>query len=107
MADNTEIYLGNGQHTIYSDEQWYLVIAPGSAHPFLEGRFQTDAPDRTGYPAWTQTEFCISREGEVAVCRLPLARLPRAGEPNRFVRPGRRVAAGCGRMCQAATRSGG
>jgi hypothetical protein len=84
MAERNEIYLGNGQHTIFSDEQWYLIIPPDSAHPFLEGRFQSDAPDRTGYPAWTLTEFCVSCEGEVAICRLPLKRLPQPGEPNRF-----------------------
>ena len=84
MAEGTETYLGNGQHTVYSDEQWYLIVPLESAQPFLEGRFQTDAPDRTGYPLWTQTEFCVSCEGEVAVCRLPLQRLPEPDEPNRF-----------------------
>ncbi len=86
MVSGTEIYLGNGQHTLYSDEQWYLVVPPGSAYPFLEGRFQTDAPERTGYPTWAQAdnELCVSREGGMAVCRLPLKRLPRSGEPNRF-----------------------
>jgi hypothetical protein len=84
MADGTELYLGNGQHTLFSDEQWYLVVLPGSAHPFLECRFQTDAPDRTGYPAWTQTEFCVSCAGEVATLRLPLRRIPQPGDPNRF-----------------------
>jgi hypothetical protein len=84
MADGTELYLGNGQHTLFSDEQWYLVVLAGAAQPFLECRFQTDAPDRTGYPAWTQTEFCVSCEGEVATLRLPLRRLPQPGDPNRF-----------------------
>jgi hypothetical protein len=84
MVGDTELYLGNGHHTLFSDEQWYLVVLPGSAHPFLECRFQTDAPDRTGYPAWTQTEFCVSCEGEVATLRLPLRRTPQPGDPNRF-----------------------
>lgn len=84
MAAGSEIYLGNGQHTLFSDEQWYLIALPGSVHPFLECRFQTDAPDRTGYPAWTQTEFCVSCEGEIANCRLPLKRPPQRGEPNGF-----------------------
>jgi hypothetical protein len=84
MAGDSEIYLGNGQHTLFSDEQWYLVMLPGSAHLFLECRFQTDAPDRTGYPTWTETEFCVSREGEIATLRLPLRRIPQPGDPNRF-----------------------
>jgi hypothetical protein len=84
MVGCTEIYLGNGQHTLFSDELWYLVVVPGSAHPFLECRFQTDAPDRTGYPAWTQTESCVSCEGEVATSRLALRRIPQRGDPNRF-----------------------
>src|SRR5262245_23489071 len=84
MEDSMERHLGNGQHTLYSDEQWYLVVLPGSAYPFLECRFQTDAPDRTGYPAWTKTEFCVSCEGEVATLRLPLRCIPQPGDPNRF-----------------------
>ena len=84
MTENTEIYLGNGQHTNYSDEAWYLMVPPGAANLFLEGRFQTDASDRTGYPAWAQTEFCVSCAGEVAICRLPLKRIPQQGTANRF-----------------------
>jgi hypothetical protein len=84
MSGGSEIYLGNGRHTLFSDEQWYLVVLPGSACPFLECRFQTDAPDRTGYPAWTETEFCVLCEGETATLRLPLRRLPQLGDPNQF-----------------------
>jgi hypothetical protein len=84
MSDNTEFFLGNGQHTLYSDEEWYLIIPPGSANPFLEARFQTDAPERTGYPAWSSTESCVLHEGEIAICRLPLTRVPQPGEKNRF-----------------------
>jgi len=84
MAGGTEIYLGTGHHTLFSDEQWYLVVIPGSAPPFLECRFQTDALDRAGYPAWTQTEFCVYCEGEHATLRLPLHRMPQPGDPNRF-----------------------
>jgi hypothetical protein len=79
-----ELFLGTGEHTLFSDDQWYLIIPPGSPHPFLECRFQTDAPDRTGYPTWTQTEFCVSHGDEVAVLRLPLPRIPGPGDPNRF-----------------------
>lgn len=84
MSDRTEIYLGNGWHTLYSDEEWFLIVPPAPAQPFLEGRFQTDAPDRTGHPGWTATEFCVLREDAEATCRLPLKRLPKAGDPNRF-----------------------
>src|SRR4051794_7512619 len=84
MAEGTEIRLGNGQHTLFSDEEWFLVVPQGSAPPFLEGRFQTDAPDRTGYPVWSWTEFCVSRGGDAAVCRFPLTPPPEPGEPNRF-----------------------
>ncbi len=84
MADSTAIHLGNGWHTMYSDEEWFLIVPPSPDGPYLEGRFQTDAPDRTGYPAWTRTEFCVCLEGEVATCRLPLAPLPVPGTPNRF-----------------------
>jgi hypothetical protein len=84
MAEGTEIRLGNGQHTIFSDEVWYLVVPPGSTHPFVEARFQSDAPDRTGYPSWALTEFCVKCEGGIALCQFPLRRLPQPGEPNRF-----------------------
>src|SRR6476619_3747976 len=83
MTNNREIDLGSCQQTLYSDERWYLIVPDGAA-PFLEGRFQTDAPERTGYPQWAETEFCVSCEGELATCRLPLQRLPTPGEPNRF-----------------------
>jgi hypothetical protein len=84
MAEATEIRLGNGQHTNFSDEEWYLVVPPGSTHPFVEARFQSDAPDRTGYPKWALTEFCVKCEGGIALCQFPLKRLPHPGEPNRF-----------------------
>jgi hypothetical protein len=84
MAESTEIRLGNGQHTNYSDEEWYLVVLPGIPHPFIEARFQSDVPDRTGYPSWTLTEFCVKCEDGIALCRFPLARRPQPGEPNRF-----------------------
>jgi hypothetical protein len=84
MTDPTELNLGNGQHTLFSDEEWYLVAPRDSPHPFLKCRFQTDAPERTGYPTWAQTEFCVSCEGETATLRLPLRSIPRPGDPNRF-----------------------
>lgn len=84
MTSSAEIYVGNGHHTLFSDEQWYLVVPPGSAHPFLECRFETDALDRAGYPAWTLTEFCVACEGGTATLRLPLGRIPQPGEQNRF-----------------------
>jgi hypothetical protein len=84
MANGVEIRLGNGQHTLFSDEEWYLVVPPGSPHPFVEGRFQSDAPDRTGYPSWSFTEFCVKCEGGEALCQFPLKRMPQSGEPNRF-----------------------
>jgi hypothetical protein len=105
MAEGREIHLGNGQHTIYSDEEWYLIVPPGSAHPFLEARFQTDAPDRTGYPTWVQSEFCVSCEGEEATCRLPLTHLPELGEPNRFASVPdaiwKRIVEECGKLSQS------
>jgi hypothetical protein len=73
MADREEVVLGNGWHTIYSDEVWYLIVAP-SDEVILEARFQSDAPDRTGYPTWAGTEFCVSKAGGEAVCRVPYAR---------------------------------
>jgi hypothetical protein len=71
MADRKEIVLGNGWHTLYSDEVWYFVIACDSDEVVLEARFQSDAPDRTGYPAWAGTEFCATKAGEEAICRVP------------------------------------
>lgn len=73
MADRKEIVLGNGRHTLYSDEVWYFIIAPDSDEVVLEARFQSDVPDRTGYPAWAGTEFCVSKAGGEAVCRVPFA----------------------------------
>jgi hypothetical protein len=83
MADSAEIYLGNNWHTLFSDELWYLIVLP-SAVPFLEGRFQTDAPDRTGWPTWVSADYCIHRTTDAAICRLQLTRTPAAGERNRF-----------------------
>lgn len=71
MADRKEIMLGSGWHTLYSDEVWYLIVAPHSGEVVLEARFQSDAPDRTGYPTWAATEFCVSKAGEEALCRVP------------------------------------
>lgn len=63
-----EILLGNAQHSIYSDELWYMLIVADEVT--LEARFQSDAPHRTGWPAWIHTEFCISKDEESAVCRV-------------------------------------
>jgi hypothetical protein len=84
MAKSEEIHLGNNWHTLYSDEEWFLIVPPGPSEPFLEGRFQTDAPDRTGWPGWTATDFCVQRDDAEAICQLPLKRLPNLGDPNRF-----------------------
>ena len=85
MADNIEICLGSNSHTLYSDEVWYLVVPPKPAAPFLEARFQTDAPDRTGWPTWANSDNENAfRIGETATWRLPLTRMPVAGEANRF-----------------------
>ena len=73
MPDRREIVLGGGQHTLYSDEVWYLVKAADSGEVVVEARFQSDAPDRTGYPTWAWTELCVSRAGEEAVGRLHYA----------------------------------
>ncbi len=73
MAECREMLLGNGWHTLYSDEVWYLMVSPNSGEIILEARFQSDAPDRTGYPNWARTEFCISKAGDHAVCRIPFA----------------------------------
>ena len=79
-----EVYLGNAEHTLYSDEKWYLVIPGEEQAPYIEGRFQTEAPDRTGYPTWSHAPCCIVCEKEAAVCRMPLETLPRPSSPNRF-----------------------
>ena len=71
MAQDAEIFLGNGWHTLYSDEPWYLIVTSSSSEIRLEGRFQSDAPQRTGKPTWAGTEFCISDAGEEAICRVP------------------------------------
>jgi hypothetical protein len=102
MAEGMEIRLGNGQHTIFSEEEWYLVVPPDSTHPFVEARFQSDAPDRTGYPSWVVTEFCVKCEDGIALCRYPMTRLPRPGELNRFAtvpdRIWNRVVEECGKL---------
>jgi hypothetical protein len=71
IVERSDILLGNGWHTLYSDEVWYLVLVPNSSEVLLEARFQSDAPDRTGYPQWARTEFCVSKAGEEAVCQVP------------------------------------
>lgn len=71
MSQHKEILLGSGWHTLYSNEVWYLVTATDNSEIVLEARFQTDAPDRTGYPHWARTEFCTSKSDEQAVCRVP------------------------------------
>jgi hypothetical protein len=84
MPDNSDIHLGNYWHTNYSDEDWFLVIPPKPSAPFLEGRFQTDAPDRTGWPGWADPELCLFRNNEKAARRFPLDPLPMPGDRNRF-----------------------
>jgi hypothetical protein len=79
-----EIELGGAGGTLYSGEVWFLVFHPESAGPMLEGRFQTDAPDRTGFPTWVDSEQCVFRDGANATLRLPLKPLPSPGERNRF-----------------------
>lgn len=71
MAEGKETHLGNGTHTLFSDEEWYLIVEPGSGEILLEARFETEAPDRTGFPNWARTEFCISKGDTEAVCRVP------------------------------------
>src|SRR5690242_10672167 len=73
MPEHREVMLGGGQHTVYSDEAWYLVTAGEGGEVVLEVRFQSDAPDRTGWPTWAGTELCVSRAGEEAVGRLHYA----------------------------------
>lgn len=71
MSGETEILLGNGWHTNYSDELWYLVIPETADEIRLEARFQSDAVDRTGYPRWATTEFCVSKDDAEATCHVP------------------------------------
>ena len=73
MAEPKAIPLGTGEHTLYSDEEWYFVVDPSTTEIILEARFESDAPDRTGFPTWARTEFCISQAGEKAVCQIPYA----------------------------------
>jgi hypothetical protein len=80
-----EILLGSNWHTLFSDELWYLIVPPAPAHPYLEGRFQSNAPDRTGWPVWVTWDDCFSRTGEAALCRLALRGIPRPDEPRRFL----------------------
>jgi hypothetical protein len=71
MGPTAKILLGNGWHTLFSDEPWYLTVIPDSGEIWLEARFQSDAPDRTGYPLWASTEFCVSKGDGQAICRVP------------------------------------
>ncbi|WP_157369011.1 hypothetical protein [Zavarzinella formosa] len=71
MEQPGEILLGNGWHTLYSDEVWYLIVDPGPREITLEARFESDAPGRTGPPTWARTEFCVSKDEHKAVCRVP------------------------------------
>ena len=73
MPKTNEIPLANAQHTVYSDEPWFLIVDPESGSVQLEGRFQSDAPDRTGFPSWATTNFCVSKSKEEAVCRVSFA----------------------------------
>jgi hypothetical protein len=64
------MFLGTGWHTLFSDELWYLIVAPGGKEIILEARFEAEAPDRTGFPNWARTEFCASKTKLEAVCRI-------------------------------------
>jgi hypothetical protein len=75
MTEPREILLGNGWHTLFSDEVWYLVVLD-SGELALEARFETDTPDRTGWPDWLRTEFCVSNTDGFAVCRVPYGSPP-------------------------------
>jgi hypothetical protein len=75
MAEPREILLGNGWHTLFSDEVWYLVVSD-SGEIALEARFDTDAPERSGWPNWLRTEFCVSNTSDFAVCRVPYGSPP-------------------------------
>jgi hypothetical protein len=73
MAEGKETRLGNGWHTLFSDEEWFLIIAPSSDEITLEARFETEAADRTGFPNWARTEFCTSKGNTEAACRVQFA----------------------------------
>lgn len=70
MSTPQEIYLGNGEHTLYSDEEWFLLSQGEADEVRLEARFQSDAPGRTGWPHWTATEFCVEKTDETARCQV-------------------------------------
>ncbi len=70
MPERRELLLPGGQHTLYSDEVWYLITGADSNEVVLECRFQSDAPSRTGFPTWISTELTISRDEYEAVGRL-------------------------------------
>jgi len=73
MEERKEILLGNGWHTLYSDEPWYLIVPAGSKEVVLEARFESDAPERSSRPNWIQTEFCVSKSDHEAVFRVSYA----------------------------------
>ncbi|HEY1064466.1 MAG TPA: hypothetical protein VGE52_00090 [Pirellulales bacterium] len=71
MLRDVDALLGHGfLKTIFSDELWRLKATADSHEVRLEAEFQSDAPNRTGWPDWTNSEFCISRDAETAVCRI-------------------------------------
>jgi hypothetical protein len=84
MPEMCEIGLGSTGRNNYSSEDWFLVFPPESSGPMLEGRFQSDAPDRTGFPTWVDSEQCVFRDSANATLRLPLTPLPKPGDRNRF-----------------------
>ncbi|MEJ5277041.1 MAG: hypothetical protein WHU94_14115 [Thermogemmata sp.] len=84
MPDRQELFLGGGEHTLYSDEVWYLVTTGGADEVVLEVRFQSDAPDRTGYPFWVGTDVCVGRTVGEAIGRV---RYSGAAELLAAVRP--------------------
>jgi hypothetical protein len=84
MSETREIELGSTGRNNYSGEDWFLIFSPGQAEPIVEGRFQTDAPDRTGFPTWVDSEQCVFRGAANATLRLPLNPLPKPGDRNRF-----------------------
>jgi hypothetical protein len=100
MSEKIEICLGNNGHTLFSDEVWYLVLPPEPAIPFLEARFQTDAPERTGWPTWINPDNDnVVRDGHTATWRLPLTPMPVAGEGNRFASISNAIWNQCVREC--------
>lgn len=85
MDPSARLFLGTGEKTLYSDERWDLVVIPGSGEVWLEARYDSEAPDRTGYPRWAHTEFCLSQGRGTATCRVPYddaAHLLAAAKPS-------------------------